>query len=49
MQRVALSRRIWFDQETGNQQLTGAYTEIAKYEEELRNSQNETELRCDML
>lgn len=29
--------------ETGNQQLTGAYTEIAKYEEELRNSQNETE------
>jgi len=29
--------------ETGNHQLTGAYTEIAKFEEEYRNSQNETE------
>jgi len=29
--------------ETGNQQLTGAFTEIAKFEEELRNAQNETE------
>lgn len=29
--------------ETGNHQLTGAYTEIAKFEEEFRNSQNETE------
>mmetsp|Transcript_50668 Transcript_50668/g.82233 ORF Transcript_50668/g.82233 Transcript_50668/m.82233 type:complete len:842 (+) Transcript_50668:105-2630(+) len=27
---------------TGNQQLTGAYTEIAKFEEEFRNAQNET-------
>eukprot|EP00929_Paragymnodinium_shiwhaense_P032401 TRINITY_DN17955_c0_g1_i1.p1 TRINITY_DN17955_c0_g1~~TRINITY_DN17955_c0_g1_i1.p1 ORF type:complete len:834 (+),score=340.22 TRINITY_DN17955_c0_g1_i1:97-2598(+) len=29
--------------ETGNHQLTGAYTEIAKFEEELRNSANETD------
>mmetsp|Transcript_23872 Transcript_23872/g.59454 ORF Transcript_23872/g.59454 Transcript_23872/m.59454 type:complete len:835 (+) Transcript_23872:50-2554(+) len=29
--------------ETGNQQLTGAYTEIAKYEEEFRNAKSETE------
>lgn len=29
--------------ETGNQQLAGAYTEAAKYEEELRNARNETE------
>jgi len=29
--------------ETGNQQLTGAYTEIAKYEEDLRNAKSETE------
>eukprot|EP00933_Yihiella_yeosuensis_P084685 TRINITY_DN9929_c0_g1_i1.p1 TRINITY_DN9929_c0_g1~~TRINITY_DN9929_c0_g1_i1.p1 ORF type:complete len:873 (-),score=277.88 TRINITY_DN9929_c0_g1_i1:256-2784(-) len=29
--------------ETGNQQLTGAYAEIAKFEEEHRNAQNETE------
>jgi chromosome segregation ATPase len=29
--------------ETGHQQLTTAYTEIAKFEEELRNAQNETE------
>lgn len=29
--------------ETGNQQLTGAYTEIAKYEEEMRNATMETE------
>jgi len=28
--------------ETGNQQLTGAYTEIAKFEEELRSAQSET-------
>jgi len=29
--------------ETGNRQLTAAYTEIAKFEEELRNSRSETE------
>ncbi|CAK0828455.1 unnamed protein product, partial [Prorocentrum cordatum] len=29
--------------DTGNQQLTGAYTEIAKYEEEMRNASMETE------
>jgi len=29
--------------ETGNHQLTGAYTEIAKFEEEFRNSANETD------
>jgi hypothetical protein len=29
--------------DTGNQQLTGAYTEIAKYEEEMRNATMETE------
>lgn len=28
---------------TGNQQLTGAYNEIAKFEEDLRNARNETE------